>query len=55
MTSLASVVPFLTSFMLSGQDHVRSATVMLFRMKNRNTAYVTLGLISSMIRSFISD
>jgi predicted PurR-regulated permease PerM len=39
--------------MLSWQDHVRSATVMLFRMKNRNTAYVTLGLISSMIRSFI--
>jgi predicted PurR-regulated permease PerM len=26
---------------------------MLFRMKNRNTAYVTLGLISGMIRRFI--
>ena len=50
---IASFVPFLTYFMLSWQDHVRSATVMLFRMKNRNTAYVTLGLISSMIRSFI--
>jgi predicted PurR-regulated permease PerM len=49
----ASFIPFLTYFMLSWQDHVRSATVMLFRMKNRNTAYVTLGLISSMIRSFI--
>jgi predicted PurR-regulated permease PerM len=48
-----SFIPFLTYFMLSWQDHVRSATVMLFRMKNRNTAYVTLGLISSMIRSFI--
>jgi predicted PurR-regulated permease PerM len=50
---LASFIPFLTYFMLSWQDHVRSATVMLFRMKNRNTAYVTLGLISGMIRSFI--
>jgi len=50
---IASFIPFLAYFMLSWQDHVRSATVMLFRMKNRNTAYVTLGLISSMIRSFI--
>ena len=50
---IGSFIPFLTYFMLSWQDHVRSATVMLFRMKNRNTAYVTLGLISSMIRSFI--
>ena len=49
----ASFIPFLTFFMLTWQDHVRSATVMLFRMKNRNTAYVTLGLISGMIRSFI--
>jgi predicted PurR-regulated permease PerM len=49
----ASFIPFLTYFMLSWQDHVRSATVMLFRMKNRNTAYVTLGLISGMIRRFI--
>lgn len=50
---VATFIPFLSYFMLSWQDHVRSATVMLFRMKNRNTAYVTLGLISSMIRSFI--
>ena len=50
---VASFIPFLSYFMLSWQDHVRSATVMLFRMKNRNTAYVTLGLISSMIRCFI--
>ncbi len=50
---MMSFIPFLTYFMLTWQDHVRSATVMLFRMKNRNTAYVTLGLISSMIRSFI--
>ncbi len=46
-------VPFLIYFMLSWQDHVRAASVMLFRMENRNTAYVTLGLIAAMIRSFI--
>ncbi len=49
----ASFVPFLTYFMLTWQEHVRASTVMLFRIENRNTAYVTLGLISSMIRSFI--
>ena len=46
-------IPFLVYFMLSWQDHVRAASVMLFRMENRNTAYVTLGLIAAMIRSFI--
>jgi predicted PurR-regulated permease PerM len=50
---LASFVPFLVYFMLTWQHHVRSATVMLFSMPNRNTAYVTLGLISAMIRSFM--
>jgi predicted PurR-regulated permease PerM len=48
-----SFVPFLVYFMLSWQDHVRASSVMLFQMKNRNTAYVTLGLIAAMIRSFI--
>jgi predicted PurR-regulated permease PerM len=46
-------IPFLIYFMLSWRDHVRAASVMLFRMENRNTAYVTLGLIAAMIRSFI--
>jgi predicted PurR-regulated permease PerM len=46
-------VPFLVYFMLSWKDHVRTASVMLFKMENRNTAYVMLGLIASMIRSFI--
>ena len=46
-------IPFLVFFMLSWQDHVRSATVMLFNMENRNSAYVMLGLIARMIRSFI--
>ncbi len=50
---LASFVPFIVYFMLSWQEHVRTATVMLFKMENRNTAYVTLGLISQMIRGFI--
>jgi predicted PurR-regulated permease PerM len=49
----ASCVPFLVYFMLSWQHHVRSATVMLFSLENRNTAYITLGLISAMIRSFM--
>jgi predicted PurR-regulated permease PerM len=39
--------------MLSWQDHVRSSTVMLFNIESRNTVYVTLGLISQMIRGFI--
>jgi predicted PurR-regulated permease PerM len=46
-------IPFIVYFMLSWQEHVRANTVMLFDMKNRNTAYVTLGAISRMIRSFI--
>ncbi len=50
---LIGFVPFLVYFMLSWQEHVRSSTVMLFKMENRNTAYVTLGAISAMIRSFI--
>ncbi|MGH9529019.1 MAG: AI-2E family transporter [Terriglobales bacterium] len=49
----ASFVPFLVYFMLTWQEHVRSATVMLFHMHSRHTAYVTLGLISAMIRSFM--
>jgi predicted PurR-regulated permease PerM len=48
-----SFVPFLAFFMLSWQEHVRAKTVMLFKMENRNTAYVTVGLMSRMIRSFI--
>lgn len=49
-----SFIPFLVYFMLTWQDHVRAATVMLFKMENRNTAYVTLGRISAMVRSFIN-
>src|ERR1039457_6532664 len=53
MVLAITFVPFLVFFMLSWQDHVRSASVMLFSMENRNTAYVRLGLIARMIRSFI--
>jgi len=48
-----SFVPFLVYFMLTWQEHARAATVMLFRLEHRNAAYVTLGRISAMIRSFI--
>jgi predicted PurR-regulated permease PerM len=48
-----SFIPFLVYFMLTWQQHVRSATVMLFSMEHRHAAYQTLGLISAMVRSFI--
>lgn len=47
-------VPFLVYFMLSWQEHARTKTVQLFRPENRSTAYVTLGQISLMMRSFIA-
>ena len=50
---LAAFVPFLVFFMLSWHDHVRASTVMLFSEESRQTVYVTLGLISQMIRGFI--
>jgi predicted PurR-regulated permease PerM len=49
----ASFVPFLAYFMLSWQDHVRSATIMLFSREERSTAYATLGAIVKMVRAFI--
>ncbi|MGE0406680.1 MAG: AI-2E family transporter, partial [Candidatus Korobacteraceae bacterium] len=49
----ASFIPFLTYFMLTWQNHVRSATVMLFPPESRHTAYVTVGLISRMVRGFL--
>jgi predicted PurR-regulated permease PerM len=49
----ASFVPFLAYFMLSWQDHVRTATVMLFSRDERSTAYATLSAIIKMVRAFI--
>ena len=47
-------IPFLTYFMLSWQEHARTKSVQLFRPENRSTAYVTLGHISAMMKSFIA-
>ncbi len=47
-------IPFLVFFMLTWQEHARAATVKLFDPENRTTAYVTLGQISEMMRSFIA-
>jgi predicted PurR-regulated permease PerM len=47
-------IPFLVYFMLSWQEHARTRTVELFPPENRTTAYVTLGQISLMVRSFIA-
>ncbi len=49
----AGFIPFLTYFLLTWQSHARSATVMLFPLHHRHTAFVTLGLIGKMLQSFI--
>lgn len=46
-------IPFLVYFMLSWREHTRRATVRLFSIGNRATAYLTLGKISDMMRAFI--
>jgi predicted PurR-regulated permease PerM len=47
-------IPFLVYFMLSWQEHARTKSVQIFSPENRSTAYVTLGHISSMMKSFIA-
>ena len=49
----ASFIPFLVFFMLTWQEHARKATVGLVAPQNWRAAYVTMGLISGMIRSFM--
>ncbi len=49
----ASFVPFLVFFMLTWEEHARRATVGLFAVDNRRSAYKTIGLISGMIRNFM--
>lgn len=49
----ASFIPFLVFFMLTWQEHARRATLGLVSPENRRAAYVTLGLISMMIRNFM--
>jgi predicted PurR-regulated permease PerM len=53
MVLAISFVPFLAYFLLTWQSHARSATVMLFPLEHRHTAFVTLGLIGKMLQSFI--
>jgi predicted PurR-regulated permease PerM len=50
----AAFIPFLVYFMLSWQEHARTQTVQLFPVESRTTAYVTMGQISLMMRSFIT-
>jgi len=47
-------IPFLVYFMLSWQEHARTKTVQLFGPRYRSTAYVTMGQISLMMKSFIA-
>jgi predicted PurR-regulated permease PerM len=49
----ASFIPFLVFFMLTWQEHARKATMGLVAPENRRAAYVTLGMISGMIRNFM--
>jgi predicted PurR-regulated permease PerM len=49
----AAFVPFLVYFMLTWQERTRRATVRLFPVRSRLTAYQTLGKISEMMRGFI--
>jgi len=50
---LLSFVPFLVFFMLTWQDHLKSATVLLFSQQNRRRSHRTIRLVSAMIRSFL--
>jgi predicted PurR-regulated permease PerM len=49
----ASFIPFLAFFMLTWQDHARSATVGLFPLEHRRDAHAALGQIAAMVRSFM--
>jgi predicted PurR-regulated permease PerM len=50
---LLSFVPFLVFFMLTWQDHLHTATVLLFKPENRRRTHRTLSLVAAMIRSFL--
>ena len=49
----ASFIPFLVFFMLTWQEHARTATVGLFPPENRREVHRTVGQISAMVRSFM--
>lgn len=50
---LLSFVPFLVFFMLTWQEHLLTATVLLFAAESRKKMYRTLSLVGAMIRSFL--
>jgi predicted PurR-regulated permease PerM len=49
----ASFIPFLAFFMLTWQEHARTATVGLFPLEYRRDAHTALGQIAGMVRSFM--
>jgi predicted PurR-regulated permease PerM len=49
----ASFIPFLAFFMLTWQEHARTATVGLFPLEHRRDAHAALGQIAGMVRSFM--
>jgi predicted PurR-regulated permease PerM len=49
-----SFVPFLVYFMLTWQQHVRTAAVKLFPQPHRTTAYVAISRVSQMLRGFLA-
>ena len=49
----ASFIPFLAFFMLTWQEHARTATVGLFPLEHRRDAHAALGQIAAMVRSFM--
>ena len=49
----ASFIPFLVFFMLNWQEHARAATVGLFPLEDRHAAHLTIGMIATMVRTFI--
>jgi predicted PurR-regulated permease PerM len=50
---LISFIPFLVYFMLTLQDHLLAASILLFKRENRPKAQRTVYLMSAMMRSFI--
>ncbi|MBV9180379.1 MAG: AI-2E family transporter [Acidobacteria bacterium] len=48
-----SFIPFLVFFMLNWQEHARAATVGLFPLEDRHAAHLTIGMIATMVRTFI--
>jgi predicted PurR-regulated permease PerM len=49
----ASFVPILAFFMLTWQEHARTATVGLFPLEHRREAHTAMGQVGAMVRSFM--